>query len=533
VKQPSAAGQRNQASGQKEELAWKRDKRRASPPRQAATHFDLIAWSRFYLPEHFVRVPSKLHRWLARWLDRLNGRRPVKINLVGPRGGAKSTVATLAYVLRCALEAREAYIWIASDTRHQACAHLENIKAELVENDRLAAAYIDAFGRGPIWRASRIRLRNGVAIEAFGTGQRIRGYRDRANRPTLILCDDVQNDAHMESSHLRELSRRWFHGTLLGAGTKRTNVVHLATALHPDALAMQLLRTAGWESHLFAAVERWPVDMDLWQHWEAIYANLADHDSRRRARAFFDSRRSAMEDGALLLWPDEEDLYTLMCMQLESGRGAFLREKLSQPLLPELCEWPAAYFGPHIWFETLPLNLRVKTMALDPSKGRDDRRGDFAAYVMLAVDEHGLIYVEANLAREPTPEMVARGAELYARFRPDAFGVEANQFQELLASQFEEEFQRQGLIGITPWPIDNRVNKRVRIRRLGPYLASRRLRFKSESASTRLVVDQLREFPSAEHDDGPDALEMALRLALELLAPPQSFDDLSNRKSLF
>jgi hypothetical protein len=32
------------------------------------------------------------------------------------------------------------------------------------------------------------------------------------------------------------------------------------------------------------------------------------------------------------------------------------------------------------------------------------------------------------------------------------------------------------------------------------------------------LVDQLRDFPQGSHDDGPDALEMALRLAEALLS---------------
>jgi phage terminase large subunit-like protein len=31
----------------------------------------------------------------------------------------------------------------------------------------------------------------------------------------------------------------------------------------------------------------------------------------------------------------------------------------------------------------------------------------------------------------------------------------------------------------------------------------------------RLLVDQLMDFPNADHDDGPDALEMAIRLPME------------------
>ena len=135
---------------------------------------------------------------------------------------------------------------------------------------------------------------------------------------------------------------------------------------------------------------------------------------------------------------------------------------------------------------------------------------------MLGIDAGGVIYVEADLARRPTPQMVADGAAWCERFRPLAFGVEANQFQELLAGEFAAEFKRQGITHLVPAAIHNHVNKQVRIRRLGPYLSQRRLRFLRGSPSTRMLVDQLRDFPTGAHDDGPDALEMALRLAEEV-----------------
>ncbi len=489
----------------------------------------LLDWARKYLPEHFTRPASIMHRWLGRQLDLTWHRRGARLNLLGPRGAAKSTVATLAYVLRAAVEGWEPYVWIVSDTRHQACAHLENVKRELAENPRLAADYPGAAGRGPVWRRGSLRLANGAAVDAFGTGQRIRGRRHGAHRPSLIVCDDLQNDGHIASSTARERSRTWFHGTLMKAGTPRTNVVNLATALHRHCLAMELHETPGWRSRIFRAIQRWPRNASLWEAWEALYTDVARSDYRQAARAFYDEHRAAMDEGAQVLWPEEEDLYTLMCLRAEGGRAAFQREKQNSPISPELCEWPESYFDETVWFDDWPGDLRIKTMALDPSKGSDARRGDYSALVVLGVSREGVLYLEADLARRPTPQIVADGVALYRRFQPDAFGVEANQFQDLLAAEFEAEFQKQGVLAARPTLLDNRVNKQVRIRRLGPYLSSGRLRFKAGSPSTRLLVDQLKEFPVGDHDDGPDAAEMALRLAAGMLESAPAPDGLGNR----
>ena len=542
----------------------------------------LLTWGKTYLPEHFQKPPSPMHQWMAENLDRMATQRRRKLNVLGPRGGAKSTVATLAYPLREALHGREPYIWIISDTAHQARAHLDNLKAELLDNELISHAYPHAVGKGPVWRAEKIVLRNGVTIEAFGTGQRIRGRRARANRPTLIICDDLQNDRHMESTVGRHHTRTWFHGTLLKAGTPQTNVINLATALHREALAMELTQTPGWHSKIFRSIDPWPFNTTLWEQWEQIYSGqlsssagaqttsaprgrlspsaerttpdtpspetstnqstpapellnpeprtlTTPSDPRLAARAFYEKHKTKMDAGSSVLWPQVEDLYTLMCLRAESGRSAFEREKQNSPLNPEICEWPEQYFTEKIWFDDWPANPLAKVIALDPSKGGDAHRGDYSAFISMAVDQDGVLYVQADMARRPTPQMVADGVEIYRQFKPHMFGVEANQFQELLAPEFATAFRQQGFLDVNPWLINNDANKRVRIRRLGPLLAARRIRLKNNCPSTKLLLHQLQEFPIADHDDGPDALEMAVRLATELLSNNQRNDGLGNR----
>src|SRR5438105_318633 len=91
----------------------------------------LVDWGRTLLPAYFRLPPSRMHLWLSDELDRLTEARGSKLNALGSRGSAKSTLGTLTYVLRSAVQETEPYIWIVSDTISQARTHLGHIKAEL------------------------------------------------------------------------------------------------------------------------------------------------------------------------------------------------------------------------------------------------------------------------------------------------------------------------------------------------------------------------------------------------------------------
>ena len=487
----------------------------------------LLEWARIMLPEHFANAPSAMHRWFEKKLDAATGTRGVKINLLAPRGSAKSTLGTLAFPLREALEGREKYIWIVSDTKSQAKTHLDNIKHEILDNQTVQRFYPASIGEPKI-NANSVTLANGTVIESYGTGQRIRGRRQRQYRPTLIVCDDIQNDDHIVSETRRSRSRSWFHGTLLKAGTARTNVIHLATALHQEAIAMELTKNPAWISRVFKSVLHWPDRTDLWSEWEKILSDPDNENAQQNAMQFYNERFDEMNRGAKVLWPECESLLDLMKMRLESGEKSFLREKQNSPINPDFCEFDETFFRREIWFDERPKSIVVKTLALDPSKGKDSAAGDFSALVLVAADADGTLYIDAEIARMPVHQIVDLSADLCRQWNPDIFGVEVNQFQELLRDEIEKKFAQSGLLATAVCPIQNHVNKLVRIRRLGPLLAAQKLRFRKNSPGTARLVEQLKVFPVGDHDDGPDALEMAVRLAAELQKPAAPPDTLGS-----
>lgn len=198
--------------------------------------------------------------------------------------------------------------------------------------------------------------------------------------------------------------------------------------------------------------------------------------------------------------------------RLDMGPRAFAQEFEAQFVDAEGAEFAGEYFGDKIWFDHWPAPDRIvhRVMALDPSKGKTEK-SDFSAFVMLALDYDGILWVDADIERRDVRRIVGDALVLQREFSPELFAVEANQFQEVLADNIAEAARSGGILP-TVYPIINTANKITRIRAtLTPFLARQELRFKRGSRGARLLVDQLKNFPLDGHDDGPDALEMAIR----------------------
>jgi hypothetical protein len=218
-----------------------------------------------------------------------------------------------------------------------------------------------------------------------------------------------------------------------------------------------------------------------------------------------------------ILWPERESLYDLMVLRATIGHAAFESEKQNNPVDPELCEWPPEYFDhAAFWFDQWPDKLIVKTIGIDPSKGRDAKQGDYSAIVLFGVTAAGVEYVEADLARRPVDKICADAATLAAAFQPDGLVLEATAFQELMAPPLKAALEAAGARTMV-YPEEDVAPKAVRIRRLTEPLCQRRVRFKRRSPGTVLLVQQARDFAYGDHDDGLDAWEKAQRLAIELL----------------
>ena len=87
--------------------------------------------------------------------------------------------------------------------------------------------------------------------------------------------------------------------------------------------------------------------------------------------------------------------------------------------------------------------------------------------------------------------------------------IEANQFQELLVRDIENKAYAEGVTLNVEKKI-NTSDKIARIQSLATWVNDGRIMF---LRNQRLLIDQMKYFPKASHDDGPDALAMVVQSA--------------------
>ncbi len=485
--------------------------------RWEAAQLTPLQWNQKFLPHYFRGSQADFHLAFDVELHRLHTRRAVKISDIAPRGGAKSTWKTLAYALRAALEGWEPYTLILSDSSDQADQHLGHIRKELEENDLIQSVYVDAAGVGPEWKTSRIQLRNGSIIEALGRGKKVRGRRNRSARPSLIIFDDIQSNRDVISPIEREHAWRWATREVIPAGDENTNFLAVGSAIHRDAVAVRLGKLAGWTGHIYKAVHSWPKRMDLWDEFERIATNLADDNRDTTARAFYEQNKVAMDEGAALYWPERFSLLDIMLKRAEVGASAFESEFQGVPGSIEGVEWPSECFDrPDFFFDHWPDDIVCKVQSLDPSKGTSDK-SDYQAHIMLGLARYGTLYVDCEMRREPG--WVERAIDIAARWQPEELIAEGNNTMGLLipaADRVVQDRLKQGRpVSVKYSETTVTRPKPNRIRELNDYIRLGQIRVRNTEGG-RMLVNQLRDFPHGDHDDGPDALATAVILLEQL-----------------
>jgi len=296
----------------------------------------------------------------------------------------------------------------------------------------------------------------------------------------LVIDDYFKNAAQAVSPTIRENIWEWWKSTAYTRLEPNAKVVVVATRWHEDGLIGRLGTEFEGEKIRVVTLPALSKGADK------------DYMGRPEGEPLWKDRYSASDLERIRLSLDTY-WWNALYQQDPTGYGA--------------AEWPSHYFGPDFLYPHRPLAFEHRVMAVDASLGKS-KKSDYSSVICSCLSG-GKLFIDGFVERMPVEVLCDRIIDHYLEFSPEIIGVESNAFQQLLAPIIQLKARERGLGPLPIHLINNTVNKEVRIRRLGPYLMSGLLKC---NPKLQLLVKQLREFPNSEHDDGPDALEMTIRL---------------------
>jgi predicted phage terminase large subunit-like protein len=457
------------------------------------------------------------------------GERSFRRASAAPRGSAKSTLATLVKPIHDVCYGLEQFIIIISNTAPLADQKLKDIRAEILSNDLLADVYGVNFPRkNPGETQFIINSDEGSCMfMAFGRGAQVRGVRYGAYRPSKIVCDDVEHSEEVYNERIRHKTENWFQEDVTKSGNEHTNIEFVGTILHKQSLLSKLVINPSYRTKKYQSVISWAERQDLWNKWEKIFTNLDNPNRLEDSNQFYQDNEAEMLKGTKVLWPDKEPYLYLMKEMIEIGKRSFFKEKQNDPLGNE----DKIFENVHWYIERkeglfvestqtlIPWNELSQCFGtLDPSTGQTKSKkgklGDFTCILTGYYHYNSKrIFVHHDWTKRAAPTVFIKEIfESHNKFKYTRFGVEENLYRNLLLENIKtekrnrEKLQDGKLIDIEFQQIIQTENKEGRIFALEPKAAHGYIVF-----NRALSVDfktQLEEFPHADHDDCPDALEM-------------------------
>lgn len=319
--------------------------------------------------------------------------------VAAPRGHAKTTVLALAEPLFSAATRREPFTLIVSDTATQAEQRTSDLYAELLENDDLVRAYPHlALPERKDYEIKRVKRSTrdfitlgGIRFTSAGAGQSLRGIKDRHQRPSRIIVDDLENDENVRTPEQREKLWDWFTKSLLNLpGAEGARITIIGTILHERSLLARLLSDE---------------QNSVW--------------TQRKYRAVTNGEA---------LWPGHWTLEKLEAARVRIGSRAFSTEFLNDPIDDSVTLWKA------LWLDrnrvtTHPPLVRV-AVAIDPSATAG---GDEAGIIAGGIDARGHGYTLEDNTTRGSPATWARVAlDTYHRREADYIVAEKNNGGEMI-----------------------------------------------------------------------------------------------------
>lgn len=426
-----------------------------------------------------------------------------QVAIAAPRGHAKSTAITFAYVLFILLERVSKHLLLLGSNEDMTSAFVNELKTELNENDALRKDYgVEKFIKETeteiiLQLAGGYRFR----VIAKGAGQRMRGLKWERKRPDTCVFDDMEDEEMVLNEQRREKFRRWFYGTvrpiLRGGGRIRG----VGTIIGYDSLL------------------------------ERMMPNLKDPETVREPLRIYSRSvkgwaaikyRAHSEDFSHVLWIEQRNVSELKAIRSEYAAMGML-DIYGQEYLNDPIDVATSYFRAQDFLPMRPEDFEARKtyyVGIDLAIGESDRNA-YTVMVVGGMDASGILHVvDVRRDRIDGVQIMEEMFSIQERWAPEMFRSESENIEKAIGSFIYREMDERGrYLNIDPRsPIKD---KDKRAQSIKARMRAGKVRFNKETEWYADFEEELVKYPKAQFKDQVDAFAW-LGLMLEEMIEPQT-----------
>jgi len=461
-----------------------------------------------------------------------------KLCVVAPRGHAKTTLISLIYPLHRILFGEEHFVLLISESETQSKYLLEALGNEIEYNEKLK--YFFGNRIGSIWGKEEKEVigrldENGKAeltckILIRGTGQKVRGLKYGAYRPTLTIIDDGEGESNTMTDTARDKFRKWLNGAVI-PGSADAKLCFVGTIVDEDSYLNRVAgpkaydrkgrkKVKGWKSMFYQAVrQKTPpgqyvasgkeivgkdgVPEVLWKEHRP-YKWLDDEKERLisegDAAYFFQEYQNIPMDDSFRVFKKEHIQYYQGYHVMEGSVHYLVRSEKGSK-------------------ERIPIHL---FMGVDPASS-ENVKADYTAIVVIGVDKDFNIYIIDLYRGQVTPmDGADKIFEMADQYMPKEIKIEETGHVMLADYVMRKGKETGRFLNITPKKAIKA--KYYRIKQMQPYFASKAVFMKDEHYILEQELLSFKEHGTFKKDT-LDALRWAID---DIFAPKGDIDEEGN-----
>lgn len=337
-----------------------------------------------------------------------------QVAIAAPRGSAKSTAITFAYVIASVIFEEHQHVLLLSANEELAIGFLNDIKIEFQENEFLLKDPNLGIKKFIKDRETEIIVekKNGFRfrIVVKGAGQRMRGLKWERKRPSLVIADDLEDEDTVLSQVQREKFRNWFFGVVKPIIRDKGKIRVVGTIMHMDSLLMRLMPPLKDPKTIVEPLKIYTKEKRAWR--SILYRA---HDET------FDH----------LLWPEmypQERLQAIRQDYAEQGMlDIYGQEYLNNPI-----DTTTAYFRKE---DFLPMSdddyaVRKTYYAAGDLAITESKRSAYTALGVGGIDANGVLHLEdVRRGRWDSLQISDEIFSIASRFDIDTFRLESENIQ--------------------------------------------------------------------------------------------------------